>query len=61
MHLLKESRNTVSLLFKFVQEMHFCTTFAIRNAGESAVMKVILIKKIFGERTVKCNKNPHYA
>ncbi len=29
------------------------TTMAIRNAGESADMKVITLNKLFGKRTVK--------
>jgi hypothetical protein len=34
---------------------------AIRNAGESADMKVIAINKLYGRRTVKCLEIPHYA
>ena len=34
---------------------------AIRNAGESADMKVITLNKLYGRLTVKCLKNPHYA
>jgi len=37
------------------------TTLAIRNAGESADMKVITLNKLFGRRTVKCLEIPHYA
>ena len=37
------------------------TTMAIRNAGESADMKVITLNKFFGKRTVKCLEIPHYA
>ena len=37
------------------------TTMAIRNAGESADMKVIILIKFFGKRTVKCLEIPHYA
>jgi hypothetical protein len=40
---------------------HDCTTMAIRNAGESAEMKVITLNKLFGSRTVKCLEIPHYA
>ena len=40
---------------------HESTTMAIRNAGESANMKVTTLKKLFGRRTVKCLENPHYA
>jgi hypothetical protein len=40
---------------------HDCTTMAIRNAGESADMKVIKLNKLFGRRTVKCLEIPHYA
>ena len=34
---------------------------AIRNAGESADMKVITLNKHYGRRTVKCLEIPHYA
>lgn len=34
---------------------------AIRNAGESADMKVITLNKLFGKRTVKCHEIPHFA
>jgi hypothetical protein len=37
------------------------TTLAIRNAGESADMKAIILNKLFGKRTVKCLEIPHYA
>ena len=37
------------------------TTMAIRNAGESADMKVITLNKLHGRRTMKCLENPHYA
>ena len=37
------------------------TTMAIRNAGESADMKVITLNKLIGRRTVKCLEIPHYA
>jgi hypothetical protein len=40
---------------------HDCPTMAIRNAGESADMKVITLNKLFGKRTVKCLEIPHYA
>jgi len=36
-------------------------TMAIRNAGESADMKVITLNKLFGKQTVKCPEIPHYA
>jgi len=36
-------------------------TLAIRNAGESADMKVITLNNLCGKRTVKCLENPHYA
>jgi len=42
-------------------EKHESTTLAIRNAGESADMKVITLNKLFGRRTVKCPEIPHYA
>ena len=37
------------------------TTMAIRNAGESADMKVSTLNKLYGKRTVKCLEIPHYA
>ena len=37
------------------------TTMAIRNAGESADMKVITLNKLYGKRKVKCLEIPHYA
>jgi len=40
---------------------HESTTMAIRNAGESADMKIITLNKLFGRQTVKCLENPHYA
>ncbi len=36
-------------------------TLAIRNAGQSADMKVIRLNKLFERRTVKCLEIPHYA
>ena len=38
-----------------------CPTMAIRNAGESAEMKVITLNKPTALRKVKCLENPHYA
>ena len=37
------------------------TTMAIRNAGESADMKVITLNKLTAKRKVKCFNIPHYA
>jgi len=37
------------------------TTMAIRNAGESADIKVITLNKPTDKRTVKCFEIPHYA
>jgi len=37
------------------------TTMAIRNAGESADMKVITLSKLTTKRKVKCLEIPHYA
>lgn len=37
------------------------TTMAIRNAGESANMKVITLNKLIAKRKVKCLEIPHYA
>ena len=38
-----------------------CPTMAIRNAGESADMKVIKLNKLTAKRKVKCLEIPHYA
>lgn len=38
-----------------------CPTMAIRNAGESAEMKVITLNKQTAKRKVKSLENPHYA
>ena len=40
---------------------HDCTTMAIRNAGESADIKVTTLNKPTDKRTVKCFEIPHYA
>jgi len=40
---------------------HDCTTMAIRNAGESAEMKVITLNKLTAKRKVECPEIPHYA
>ena len=40
---------------------HGHTTLAIRNAGESAAMKVITLNKLTAKRKVKCLEIPHYA
>ena len=37
------------------------TTMAIRNAGESADMKVITLNKLTAKRKMKCFEIPHYA
>ena len=37
------------------------TTMAIRNAGESADMKVFTLNKLTTKRKVKCLEIPHYA
>jgi len=34
---------------------------AIRNAGESAHMKLIILNKLKAKRKVKCLEIPHYA
>ena len=38
-----------------------CPTLAIRNAGESADMKVITLNKLIAKLKVKCLEIPHYA
>ena len=37
------------------------TTLAIRNAGESANMKVITLNKLITKRKEKCLETPHYS
>jgi hypothetical protein len=39
---------------KVENKKHDTPTMAIRNAGESASMKLITLNKLFGRRTVKC-------
>ncbi len=43
------------------KEKYDCPTMAIRNAGESADMKVITLNKLTAKRKVKCFEIPHYA
>jgi len=38
-----------------------CPTLVIRNAGESADMKVITLNKLTAKRKVECPEIPHYA
>ncbi|NCB43337.1 MAG: hypothetical protein EOM59_12050 [Clostridia bacterium] len=40
---------------------HDRTTMAIRNAGESADIKVITLNKLTAKRKVMCLEIPHYA
>ena len=43
------------------RKQHESTTLAIRNAGESADMKVITPNKLTAKLKVKCLEIPHYA
>jgi hypothetical protein len=43
------------------RKKHESTTMAIRNAGESADMKVIALNKLISKRTVEYLEIPHYA
>jgi hypothetical protein len=43
------------------RKKHESTTLAIRNAGESADMKVITLNKLTAKLKVKCLEIPHYA
>ena len=43
------------------RKQHESTTLAIRNAGESADMKVITLNKLTAKLKVKCLEFPHYA
>lgn len=38
-----------------------CPTMAIRNAGESADIKVFTSNKLIAKRKAKCFEIPHYA
>jgi len=38
-----------------------CPTMAIRNAGDCAEMKVIILNKLNAKRKGKCFEIPHYA
>ena len=40
---------------------HIPPTLAIRNAGESADMKVITLNKLYGKSKVKCLEIPYYS
>ena len=40
---------------------HIPPTMAIRNAGESADMKIISLNKLFGKRKMKCLEIPASA
>ncbi len=40
---------------------HDCPTMAIRNAGESADMKLITLNKLSAKLKGKCLEIPHYA
>ena len=46
---------------RLTKKKYDCPTMAIRNAGESADMKVITLNKLSAKRTVKCLEIPHYA
>lgn len=48
-------------LIKRFEKKYERTTLAIRNAGESADMKVITLNKLTGKRKVKYLEIPHYA
>ena len=47
--------------FQLIEKKHESTTLAIRNAGESADMKLITLNKLTAKRKVKCLEIPHYA
>jgi len=55
-------RRTLKMKTKTKRKIkHDCPTMAIRNAGESADMKVITLNKLTAKRKVKCLEIPHYA
>jgi hypothetical protein len=64
-----QSPNSVQSLSKSVSEpthelknkKYDCPTMAIRNAGESANMRVITLNRLTANRKVKCLEIPHYA
>ncbi len=43
------------------QKKYDCPTMAIRNAGESADMKLITLSKLTANRKVRCLEIPNYA
>lgn len=49
------------LLLQATRAGGFSSTLAIRNAGESAHMKLIILNKLKAKRKVKCLEIPHYA
>ena len=51
----------VTTLTEKKKKKHEHTTMAIRNAGESADMKVITLNKLTAKLKVKCLEIPHYA
>jgi len=64
----KHIRDLHSLDFFTQQNVKICLylpfkahTLAIRNAGESAHMKLIILNKLKAKRKVKCLEIPHYA
>ena len=46
---------------KTEKRKHIPPTMGIRNAGESADMKVITLNKLTAKRKVKCLENPQYV
>lgn len=58
---LSISVSVSTLTNRRTKKKYDCPTMAIRNAGESADMKVITLNKFFGKRTVKYLEIPHYA
>lgn len=58
---LSISVSVSTLTNRRTKKKYDCPTMAIRNAGESADMKVITLNKLTAKRKVKCLEIPHYA
>jgi len=58
---LPKSVSAPTLTNRRTKKKYDCPTLAIRNAGESAELKVITLNKLTAKRKVKCLEIPHYA
>ena len=58
---LSKSVSASSRTSRRTKKKYDCPTMAIRNAGESAEMKVITLNKLSAKLKGKCLEIPHYA